>query len=145
MKKQVLFLLFSGLVPWVMRLPGVMGAGSDTPARVVNRTGYTLVKLYIAPTSRPAWGGNLLGSGILQDNESIQLSLPPLSSGERFFDIMAVDADGDRYLQSGVDLSKDPTILLTFRDFLEPSKEGWGWEEYFEGYGDEIATDTKQK
>ena len=145
MKKRVLFLLFSGLVPWVMRLPWVMGEGPGTPVRVVNRTGYALVKLYIAPTSRPAWGGNLLGSGVLQDTESIQLSLPARSSEERFFDVLAVDTDGDRYLQSGVDLSKDSTIQLTFRDFLEPSKEGWGWEEYFEGYGDEIATHPKEK
>lgn len=123
----------------------VIGAEPCLTVQVVNHTGYALVKLYVAPTSRPSWGRNLVGEGMLRDTESIQLSLTPLSKGERFFDIMAVDADGDRYLQSGVDLLKHSTIRLTFRDFLEPSKEGWGWEEYFEGYGNEITANTEQK
>lgn len=153
---------------------------------VVNRTGYTLVKLYIAPTSRPAWGRNLLENGgrrgsdlvqkgsesvsqslvaitpgpvsvregsvsLLQDSESMQIVPGPSTDGnrlfaeERFFDILGVDTDGDRYLQSGVDLARESVIVLTFKDFLEPRLEGSGWEEYFEEYGNEVTANSGQK
>ncbi len=123
---------------------GGLGGEGYSEVRVVNRTGYSLVKLYIAPTSRPAWGRNLLQERTLLDTESMQVVLSPFAQGERFFDVMGVDTDGDRYLQSGVDLSKTSTIEITFRDFLEPRLEGWDWEEYFEEYGNEAVTSSGQ-
>ncbi len=113
--------------------------------QVENRTGYPLVKLYIAPSSRPAWGRNLLEREILRDTESRQVHVSALSEGERFFDILGVDTDGDRYLRSGADLTKGLPIVLTFRDFLEPSKESGCWEEYFEEYGNEGVQNSGQK
>ncbi|MCX7787380.1 MAG: hypothetical protein N2442_06765 [Spirochaetes bacterium] len=118
---------------------GGFGGEVYSEVRIVNRTGYSLVKLYLAPTSRPSWGRNLLKEGMLLNTESVQVALSPIAKKERYFDVMGVDTDGDRYLQSGLDLSKIPIIVLTFRDFLEPHTEGWDWEEYFEEDENEVV------
>ncbi|GAB4365866.1 MAG: hypothetical protein Kow009_02640 [Spirochaetales bacterium] len=143
------FLLFGilslDMVEWT-ESPGAAGE-----VRIENRTGYDLVEIYVAPTSRPAWGKNLLAGGTLREGGTVRFV--PGSTGEedvivgreRFFDILAVDIDGDRYLQSGVDLRKDPVVVLSFKDFLEPRSEGWGREEYFERYGDEVTEHSAQE
>ncbi|MFQ3620984.1 MAG: hypothetical protein SNJ78_08575 [Spirochaetales bacterium] len=104
--------------------------------KIENHTGYPLVALYLAPTSRPAWGTNLLQKELFP-SDVWKGRIYPQYGYERYFDVLAIDTDGDKYLQSGLDFWQSSHVILTFEDFLEPRKEEGDAEEYFEEYGNE--------
>ena len=78
---------------------------------VTNQTGYTIMYLYVSPTSSSSWGEDLLGNSVLSNGSTHRVNLNGHSSP--MFDIKATDEDGDTYTFQNVDVSRrDITITL---------------------------------
>jgi len=60
---------------------------------LLNKTGYTIKKIYIGPTSSEDWGDNLL-KGSLEDGESVQVTFSPKANAKKW-DIKVIYEDKD--------------------------------------------------
>ncbi|HEY5623035.1 MAG TPA: hypothetical protein VIV14_04685 [Gammaproteobacteria bacterium] len=82
---------------------------------VTNDTGYTIYYLYVSNTSSGGWEEDVLGSEVLMDGETVRVDVTNAAS--EYFDIRAVDEDGDSYTLWDVDIStRDVTFTLADLD-----------------------------
>ena len=44
---------------------------------LVNKTGLTIVELYVSPTSDDSWGDDILGQDVLKDGEDVDITFSP--------------------------------------------------------------------
>jgi len=93
-------------------------AQTNPSITIVNDTGYTVYYVYISQTASDSWGQDRLDSSqILEDGESVTLSLPyPINVVNRY-DIRLVDSDDDSYTKMDVLVSAGSRIVFTFDDF----------------------------
>ena len=91
--------------------------GQNTPTITINNTtGYTIVNVFVRPSSTINWGDNKLGSNILYDKYFLPVRLPyPLGVANRY-DIMLKDSDGDTYTKFNVPVTANASIYFTFKD-----------------------------
>lgn len=89
---------------------------SSAPARdyyvdITNRTGYTIMYMYVSPEHSSSWEEDVLGSEVLRDGARRRVNLNGYRSP--VFDIKLVDSDGDSYTFWKVDVSRrDITVTL---------------------------------
>ena len=43
----------------------------------MNKTGLTIVELYVSPTSDDSWGDDILGQDVLKDGEDVDITFSP--------------------------------------------------------------------
>lgn len=82
---------------------------------VTNNTGYTIMYLYVSHVDSGSWEEDVLGTNILQNGQSFRVNLNNYPSP--FFDIKAVDEDGDSYTVRRLNVqTNDLTLTLGHLD-----------------------------
>jgi hypothetical protein len=72
--------------------------------------------LYVSPTTSDDWEEDVLGTGVLQSGQSVNVRLAlPLSRANRY-DIKMIDSDGDTYTKWNVLIRNNQTIEFTIQD-----------------------------
>ncbi|MFZ1562606.1 MAG: hypothetical protein WAT37_21880 [Saprospiraceae bacterium] len=94
---------------------------------LVNKTGYDIENIYVAPTKQQTWGDDIMGRDLLEDGESVEVSFDPGEKTKKW-DIyvtwLGYESDEDRYW-TGLDLSEISEITLFYDD-----KSGKTWAEW---------------
>jgi V8-like Glu-specific endopeptidase len=88
---------------------------SGSSIKVVNKTGYTVYYVYLSPVSSESWGSDRLGSGILQNGQTLTVGSLPLNINNQY-DIRLVDEDNDTYTKRNIRLTQNQTIEFTIND-----------------------------
>ena len=76
---------------------------------ITNRTGYTIMYMYVSPGNAKSWEEDVLGANVLFDGQSQRVNLYGYSSP--IFDIRLVDEDGDSYTFWNVDVSRHDLVV----------------------------------
>jgi hypothetical protein len=74
------------------------GVDTSSSFTITNGTNYTIVYLYMSPTSQSTWGPDQLGSNVLSPGASITLTGISCDA----YDIRLVDEDDDECVVNGV-------------------------------------------
>ena len=78
---------------------------------ITNKTGYTIMYMYVSPAKSDSWEEDVLGDDVLRSGKTQRVTLTGYKSP--IFDIRLVDEDGDKYTFWNVDVSKqDITVTL---------------------------------
>ena len=84
---------------------------ADYYVDITNRTGYTIMYMYVSPAKSESWEEDVLGDETMSNGETRRVNLTGYKSP--MFDIRLVDEDGDKYTFWNVDVSKvDLTVTL---------------------------------
>ena len=84
---------------------------ADYYVEITNKTGYTIMYMYVSPAKSESWEEDVLGDDVMPDGETRRVNLTGYKSP--VFDIRLVDEDGDKYTFWNVDVSKvDLTVTL---------------------------------
>ena len=96
-------------------LVGVNAAAvaADYYVEITNRTGYTIMYMYVSPAKSDSWEEDVLGDDVLPSGKTQRVNLTGYKSP--MFDIRLVDEDGDKYTFWNVDVSTDD-ITVTLDD-----------------------------
>ena len=84
---------------------------SDADFKLVNKTGYQIDEVYVAPSSSQNWGSDIMGSAAVPNGTSVNITFPHSSSACKF-DIRVKYNDGDTAEWSNIDLCKYEAISL---------------------------------
>ena len=78
---------------------------------IANKTGYTIMYMYVSPDKSDSWEEDVLGDDVLANGKTQRVTLTGYKSP--IFDIRLVDEDGDKYTFWNVDVStRDITVTL---------------------------------
>jgi len=69
-------------------------AASELDFTIVNKTGYGISELYVAPSASTSWEENLIEE-VLENGEEIEISFDPKSHTAKKWDIMITFVDDD--------------------------------------------------
>ena len=84
---------------------------ADYYVEITNRTGYTIMYMYVSPAKSTSWEEDVLGDNVLPTGETRRINLT--GYGSPIFDIRLVDSDGDKYTFWKVDVSaRDLVVTL---------------------------------
>jgi hypothetical protein len=84
---------------------------ADYYVEITNKTGYTIMYMYVSPAKSDSWEEDVLGDDTMASGETRRVNLTGYKSP--MFDIRLVDEDGDKYTFWNVDVSKvDLTVTL---------------------------------
>lgn len=72
---------------------------------ITNRTGYTIMYMYVSPDDSDSWEEDVLGSDVLADGNTRRVRLQGYQNP--IFDIRLVDSDGDSYTYFDIDVSRE--------------------------------------
>ena len=86
---------------------------ADYYVDITNKTGYTIMYMYVSPAKSDSWEEDVLGDDVLSDGKTQRVTLTGYKSS--IFDIRLVDEDGDKYTFWNVDVSTDD-ITVTLDD-----------------------------
>lgn len=78
-------------------------AALDRRVKIVNRTGFTIVKFYGSNKGTDSWEEDILGRGMLPSGESVTINFDD-RSGYCVYDFKAVFNDGDVLIRRGVNV-----------------------------------------
>lgn len=76
---------------------------------VTNRTGYTIMYMYVSPGDAKSWEEDVLGWDVLRNGDTHRVNLYKYRSP--IFDIRLVDEDGDTYTFWNIDVSRHDLIV----------------------------------
>lgn len=82
---------------------------------LVNQTGVDIAELYIAPSASEDWEEDVLGTDILEDGASVEITFSPKLKAKSW-DLMVVDGEGDEITWTGLELNEITTITLHFEN-----------------------------
>ena len=80
---------------------------------ITNKTGYTIMYMYVSPAKSDSWEEDVLGDDVLLDGHTQRVNLTGYKSP--MFDIRLADEDGDKYTFWGINVSTDD-ITVTLGD-----------------------------
>lgn len=84
---------------------------ADYYVDITNKTGYTIMYMYISPGKSKSWEEDVLGKDVLRNGNTQRVTLNGYSSP--IFDIRLKDEDGDTYTFWNVDVStRDVVVTL---------------------------------
>lgn len=78
---------------------------------VINRTGYVVVTMNVSPSDSTQWGPDILGSEVLADGESAEVSFD-VAEDDCYWDIRVTYDDGDTGDWRQINLCETSTITL---------------------------------
>lgn len=78
---------------------------------ILNTTGHTVMTVKVSPTSETSWGPDILGSNVLQNGQTLEVSFDR-STTECNYDIQATYDDGDTTDMRNVNLCQVGTVTL---------------------------------
>ena len=92
-------------------LLGVSAAAvaADYYVDITNRTGYTIMYMYVSPAKSDSWEEDVLGKEVLPDGQTRRVTLTGFRSP--VFDIRLVDSDGDKYTFWNVNVSERDVVV----------------------------------
>ncbi|MDX1456126.1 MAG: hypothetical protein R3276_00980 [Marinobacter sp.] len=93
----------------VLFLFSTAASAFDGYVDVTNNTGYDIYYLYVSHAKRDTWGKDQLGDSILEDGETIRVTVRKEKSS--VFDIRAEDEDGDTYTIWDLDIATEDLVL----------------------------------
>lgn len=76
---------------------------------VTNRTGYTILYMYVSPGDAKSWEDDVLGRDVLRSGTTKRVNLYGYRSP--IFDIRLVDEDGDTYTFWNIDVSRHDLVV----------------------------------
>ena len=79
---------------------------------LINQTGVAIEQLFISPTGSDDWEENIL-QDVLEDGESIDITFT--DRNEKYWDIMVINEDGNKYTWEKFNLSDLSQITLYFK------------------------------
>lgn len=109
MKKLIINILIGLCSMWFA--PGA--AAADYYVDITNKTGYTIMYVYVSPDHSDSWEEDVLGKDVLAAGERRRINLYGYKSP--IFDIKVVDSDGDSYTFWDVDVSRED-VTVTLKD-----------------------------
>ncbi len=77
----------------------------DRHVRIVNNTGYTMVRFYGSNKGSDSWEEDILGSDVLRSGQSVRINFDD-GSGYCKFDFKAVFEDGDVLTRKNINICK---------------------------------------
>lgn len=99
----------------VLTTTSIFVQAADYYVDITNKTGYTIMYMYVSPDHASSWEEDVLGSKVLINGDTKRVNLNGYKSP--IFDIKLVDSDGDSYTFWDVDVSKrDITVTLADLD-----------------------------
>ena len=66
--------------------------GTDNNFTLVNKTGYTLDKVFVSPHDTKEWGEDIMGKDVVPDGESVHITFHPKADAS-IFDLKVVYKD----------------------------------------------------
>lgn len=93
---------------------GIAAAGTQD-FTLVNKTGVDIAELYIAPSASEDWEEDVLGTDILKDGASVEITFSPKLKAKTW-DLMVVDGEGDEITWTALELNEITTITLHFEN-----------------------------
>lgn len=109
MKRTVLYLAFAFAM-----LCGTALAG-DQDFTLVNRTGLSIIELYVSPSDTDSWEEDVLGVDVLGEGERCNVSFHR-DEDSCIWDLMIVDEDEDEIHWTGLDLCEVSVVTLFWED-----------------------------
>ena len=76
---------------------------------ITNKTGYTIVYMYISPGKAKSWEEDVLGKNVLRNGATQRVNLNGYNSS--IFDIRLEDQDGDSYTFWNVDVGAQDLVV----------------------------------
>lgn len=92
----------------LLALPGIAEA-ADRRVKIVNKTGYTIVRFYGSNTGSNDWEEDILGNDVLRSGSSVTINFDD-GSGYCKFDFKAVFEDGDVLVKQNVNVCELSTF-----------------------------------
>lgn len=92
----------------IMASPAFAGTQDFT---LYNQTGVLIYELYISESKNNRWEEDVLGNQVLDHGEYLNVTFSGRSAC--WWDIMAVDSDGNNVYWEGIDLCSTYTVTLT--------------------------------
>ena len=80
-----------------------IAVAADYYVEITNKTGYTIMYMYVSPAKSDSWEEDVLGEDVLASGKTQRVNLTGYKSP--IFDIRLVDEDGDKYTFWDVDVS----------------------------------------
>lgn len=80
---------------------------------LVNRTGVTIVSVYVSPCQVDEWEEDVLGVEVLGDGESVLIAFLPREKAT-CWDLKVVDEDGDAAVWYGLRLDQIAKVTLRY-------------------------------
>ncbi|SFM32052.1 hypothetical protein [Marinobacter zhejiangensis] len=102
-------------------LPQLAFAQDTWKLDVVNNTGYDIYYLYISHIHQQCWCEDRLGDDILEDGETVTLSLYSARTRSPLYEIRMEDEDGDTYTFYDFDVTQGPLVVTL--DHLDQREE----------------------
>ena len=113
MKKPLLTVALLTLVLLVVGLCSSANAKElNLDFKLVNKTGYTISKIFIGPSTSEDWGSNIMESP-LADGETLDVSFDPKANAEKW-DIKVIYEDKDEATWIGCKLTEISKITLHY-------------------------------
>jgi hypothetical protein len=97
----------------LLAIASTAAVAADYYVDITNRTGYTIMYMYVSPAKSDSWEEDVLGEDVLPTGKTQRVNLNGYKSP--MFDIRLVDEDGDKYTFWNVDVSTDD-ITVTLDD-----------------------------
>lgn len=91
---------------------------------LVNRTGYTISEVYVAPTSSDDWEEDVLGRDVFEDGEQVLITFPKKTKTCKW-DLLVIYDDEEEASWTDFDLCTVSTIVLRY-----DRKKNTTWAEY---------------
>ena len=101
------------VVAAVLLCASAAAIAGDYYVDITNKTGYTIMYMYVSPAKSDSWEEDVLGDDVLRSGKTQRVTLTGYKSP--IFDIRLVDEDGDKYTFWNVDVSTDD-ITVTLDD-----------------------------
>jgi hypothetical protein len=83
----------------------------DRRVRIVNETGFTIVRFYGSNTGTDDWQEDILGEDVLPSGSSVIINFDD-GTGYCKYDLRAIFDDGDEVTQSGVNICEVGTLTF---------------------------------
>ncbi|SFX05118.1 hypothetical protein [Marinospirillum alkaliphilum] len=81
---------------------------ADYYVDITNKTGYTIMFIYVSPADSTSWEEDVLGNDVLGNGKTTRINLRGYKSP--VFDIRLIDSDGDSYTFWKVDVSRKDIV-----------------------------------
>lgn len=104
-----------GIVIGAMASPSAFAA-SMQDFTLVNRTGWTVFKVFVSETTNKSWESDVLGKGVLIDGASTPIRFKGYGKNVCTFDIKVEDKDQKAWIINRVDLCATSTVTIRMRD-----------------------------
>jgi hypothetical protein len=81
---------------------------------LVNRTGYELKEVYVAPTKSDSWEEDILGQGTLDDGKTVNIHFSPKVKTCKWDLKVVYTVDGSKAVWSDIDLCSVDKITIRY-------------------------------